>query len=46
MAGQQEAQQLLEAAPVAAGAAKDLAQASALAASAPNQVAPDLGLGG
>lgn len=45
-AGAAEAQQLLAAAPVAAGAAKDLAQASALAASAPNQVAPDLGLGG
>lgn len=46
MAGAAEAKQLLEAAPVAAGAAKDMAQASALAASAPNQVAPDLGLGG
>lgn len=43
-AGQAQAQQLLQAAPVAAGAAKDLAQASALAGSAPNQVAPDLGL--
>jgi hypothetical protein len=41
-----QAQQLLAAAPVAAGAAKDMAQAASLAASAPNQVAPDLGLGG
>lgn len=46
MASTQQAQQLLAAAPVAAGAAKDMAQASALAASSPNQVAPDLGLGG
>lgn len=45
MAGQKQAEQLLAAAPVAAGAAKDMAQAQALAASAPNQMAPDLGLG-
>lgn len=38
------ADQLLQAAPVAATAAKDFAQASALAGSAPGQVAPDLGL--
>lgn len=42
--GAQQAQSLLQAAPVAAGAAKDFAQAQALAASAPNQQAPDLGL--
>lgn len=35
----QQAQQLLAAAPVAAGAAKDMAQASAIAASSPNQQA-------
>ena len=35
---------MLDAAPVAAGAAKDFAQAQALAASAPGQVAPNLGL--
>lgn len=43
--GQEQAlneQQLLAAAPVAAGTAKDLAQAQALAASAPNQAAPAL----
>lgn len=40
----QQAQQLLAAAPVAAGAAKDMMQANALAASAPNQMAPDLGI--
>lgn len=45
MAGAKQAEQLLAAAPVAAGAAKDMAQAASLAASAPNQVAPDLGLG-
>lgn len=39
-----QAQQLLAAAPVAAGAAKDFAQASAMAGSAPGQVAPNLGL--
>lgn len=39
-----QAQQLLAAAPVAAGAAKDFAQAAALAGSSPGQVAPDLGL--
>lgn len=39
-----QAQQLLQAAPVAASAAKDFAQASSLAGSAPNQIAPDLGL--
>jgi hypothetical protein len=39
-----QAQQLLEAAPVAAGVAKDFAQASSLAGSAPNQVVPNLGL--
>ena len=36
----QQAQQLLQAAPVAASAAKDFAQAGAMAASAPNQQAP------
>lgn len=36
----EQAQQLLAAAPVAAGAVKDLAQAQALAGSAPNQQAP------
>lgn len=40
----QQTQQLLQAAPVAASAAKDFAQASALAGSAPGQVAPNLGL--
>lgn len=39
-----EAKQLLAAAPVAASAAKDMAQAASLAGSAPGQVAPDLGL--
>lgn len=39
-----QAKQLLEAAPVAAGAARDFAQAGALAASSPSQIAPDLGL--
>ena len=39
-----QAQQLLAAAPVAASSAKDLAQAQALAASSPNQAAPQLGL--
>lgn len=43
-ASEAQAQQLLAAAPVAASAAKDLAQAGSLAASAPNQVAPNLGL--
>lgn len=43
-AQQAQMQQLLQAAPVAASAAKDFAQASSLAASGPNQVAPDLGL--
>lgn len=43
-AGAEEAKQLLDAAPVAAGAARDLAQAASLAGSAPNQIAPDLGL--
>lgn len=37
-----QAQQLLAAAPVAASAAKDLASAQAMAASAPNQQAPNL----
>lgn len=37
---QAELQQILQAAPVAASAAKDLAQAQSIAASAPNQVAP------
>lgn len=41
-----QAQALVQAAPVAAGAAKDLAQASALAGSAPGQIAPNLGLPG
>jgi hypothetical protein len=35
-----QAQMLLQAAPVAAGAVKDLAQAQSLAASAPQQAAP------
>lgn len=39
-----QTQQLINAAPVAAGAARDLAQASALAGSAPGQIAPNLGL--
>lgn len=39
-----QAQQLLQAAPVAASAAKDFAQASSLAASVPSQAAPNLGL--
>lgn len=39
-----QAQQLLAAAPVAASSAKDFAQASSLAASMPNQMAPNLGL--
>ncbi|CAB4121954.1 Head-to-tail connector protein, podovirus-type [uncultured Caudovirales phage] len=39
-----QAQQLLAAAPVAAGAAKDFAQAASLAGSAPGQQAPNLGL--
>ncbi len=39
-----QAQQLLAAAPVAASAAKDFAQAQSLAGSSPNQVAPNLGL--
>jgi hypothetical protein len=43
-AEQAQMQQLLEAAPVAASASKDLAQAQALAASAPGQQAPNLGL--
>lgn len=41
-AQQAEAQQLLAAAPVAAQTAKDFAQAGALAAAAPNQVAPQI----
>ena len=40
----EQAQQLLAAAPVAAGAAKDLAQAQSLAGSSPNVQAPNLGL--
>jgi hypothetical protein len=43
-AEQAEMAQTLAAAPVAAAAAKDLAQAQALAASAPGQQAPNLGL--
>jgi hypothetical protein len=43
-AQQAQAQQLLAAAPVAASAAKDFAQASALAGSAPSQAPADLGL--
>lgn len=39
-----QAQQLLAAAPVAASASKDFAQASSLAGSLPNQQAPNLGL--
>lgn len=39
-----QAQQLLAAAPVAAGAAKDFAQAASLAGSVPGQAAPNLGL--
>lgn len=39
-----QAQQLLAAAPVAASAAKDFAQAQSLAGSSPNSVAPNLGL--
>ena len=39
-AQQAELQQLLQAAPVAASAAKDIAQASSLAGSSPNQVLP------
>jgi hypothetical protein len=45
-AQQQQAQAMLQAAPVAAGAAKDLAQAQALAASAPQQAAPQVVGGG
>lgn len=45
-ATQQQAQQLLAAAPVAASASKDFAQAASLAGSSPNQVAPNLGLTG
>lgn len=41
-AQQAQAQQLLEAAPIAASAAKDIASAQSLAASAPNQVLPDI----
>jgi hypothetical protein len=37
-----QAQQLLAAAPVAAGAVKDLAQAQSLAGSSPGQQAPEL----
>jgi hypothetical protein len=37
-----QAQQLLEAAPVAASTAKDLAQAQALASSSPSQQTPNL----
>ncbi len=43
-AEQAQMQQMISAAPVAASAAKDMAQAQALAASAPNQQAPNLGL--
>lgn len=43
-AQQAQMQQLLAAAPVAASASKDFAQAQALAASAPGQAAPNLGL--
>lgn len=43
-ASAQQAQALLQAAPVAAGAAKDFAQAASLAGSVPGQPAPDLGL--
>lgn len=41
-AQQAQAQQLLAAAPVAASAAKDFAQAQSMAGSAPNQVAPNI----
>jgi hypothetical protein len=41
-AQQAELQQILQAAPVAASAAKDIAQASSLAASSPNQVLPGI----
>lgn len=41
-AEQAQLQQLLAAAPVAAGAAKDFAQAQALAGSSPNQIAPNI----
>lgn len=43
-AQQAQMQQLLAAAPVAASASKDFAQAQALAGSAPGQAAPNLGL--
>ena len=42
MAQAQQAEGLLRAAPVVSGAAKDLAQAQALAAAAPNQMAPNV----
>ena len=41
-AQQAELNQILQAAPVAASAAKDIAQASSLAASSPNEVLPNL----
>ncbi len=41
-AEQAQMQQILEAAPVAASAAKDLASAQSLAGSSPNQVLPDI----
>lgn len=41
-----QAQQVLAAAPVAASAAKDFAQAASLAGSVPGQVLPNLGIGG
>jgi hypothetical protein len=41
---QAELAAVLQAAPVAASAAKDLAQAQSLAASVPNQMVPGLGL--
>ena len=41
-AQQAQIQQVLKAAPVAASAAKDLAQAQSLAATAPRGVAPDI----
>lgn len=40
---QNQQQQLLQAAPIAASAAKDLAQAQSLAAAAPNQMLPNIG---
>lgn len=43
-ANAQQAQMLLQAAPVAASSAKDFAQAAAMAGASPEQQAPDLGL--